>query len=140
MLLLQDFLASKKRRAFDSSSGELSAAPEDAADQPARGYFAKLGDQNAFLYASAGKLVLRIGDESCVFADQKTEFGGDGLRTLRVKKGDQAVMRVSYPNPVNPPMELDFTFSEEEDFDFGLFIHNVLSSEDRVKFLIRKWS
>lgn len=138
---LQDFLVARKISDFDVGTGQLSATAKEAAEPPKpRGYYTKLGEQLACLYLASGKLTLRIGDESCVLVDTKTELLGDGLRTLRVKKGEQAVMRVSYPNPVNPPMELDFSIAEEEDFDFGLFVHNVVSSEDRVKHLIRKWS
>lgn len=138
---LQDFLVARKVGDFDVGTGELSPTADAAAPAPKpRGYYTKLGDQLACLYLASGKLTLRIGDESCPMVDAKTEFSGEGLRSLRIKKGDRVVMKASYPNPVNPPMEFDYSIAEEEDFDFGLFIHNVFSSEKRVRHLVEKWS
>lgn len=67
----------------------------------------------------------------------------NGLKTSWRRDGHQAVLTIGeessrfelrYVPPGNPvPHELDFTpFVEPEDFDFGLFIANVLNDEKRL--------
>jgi hypothetical protein len=67
-------------------------------------------------------------------------LAGENLRKLRVETEGSVVLRHQYPNPIDPPMDLDLTMAEEEDFDLGLFVANVASSPDRVSFLLEKWS
>jgi len=53
--------------------------------------------------------------------------------------GDE-IARLSYPNPIHPAIDWDFTLAEEEDFDLGLFVRNVIASPTRQKFLRSKWA
>lgn len=149
-LIVQDFLRCKHLFQLDTESGALA---EIATDTPGEaegaqkletkpsGYFTKLGGTPVAFYAEAGRLRLRLGDETHILTGPvKVELAGEGLRTLRIRSGEDVLARISYPNPVNPPMEFDMTLAEEEDFDLGLFVTNVMSSQRRKTHLLERWS
>ncbi len=136
-LPLQDFTKCAVRRVFDTETGAFDAASDDA---PTRGYFMQLGDKPVVLYADRGALHLRVGDRAAPLSGAEVEVKGEGLRTLKVVRKGEVVISLSYPNPVNPPMEFDLTMAEEEDFDLGLFVHNVSASLRRRDALLAKWS
>lgn len=138
-IVVEDFLKRGVLSALDPSTGQLSEAPADAEPAQAKGAYMTLGRQLAILYADGGTLVLRVGEEIARLDDAKVELSGEGLRTLTVERDGEAVLAHQYPNPVNPPMEYDPTLAEEEDFDLGLFVANVVSEDKRRRFQLRKW-
>ena len=139
---VRDFLQSSKVHELDTDSGAVSAAA--SADVPVRGYYSKLGDSSVVFYADQGRLVVRAGEAHAfvgpIGARAKVELSGENLRTLRVVEGDEVLFRLTYPNPVNPPMELDLSMAEEEDFDLGLYVKNVTSDFKRAKNMLERWS
>jgi hypothetical protein len=56
-------------------------------------------------------------------------------RTLRVLRGDNTIFELEYERPkIDPPLEVDPTpFVEEEHFDFGLFVFNIMADPGRRK-------
>lgn len=146
-LVVQDFLRCKQLFVLDTDTGALhgldpseAEAPTATVDKPS-GYVTKLGGTPVVFYAEAGRLRLRLGDETHVLSGPvQVELAGEGLRTLRVRSGEEVLARLSYPNPVNPPMEFDLTLAEEEDFDLGLYIKNVMASHQRKTHLLTRWS
>lgn len=141
-IAVRDFLVSSKLHELDTDSGAVTAA--SSADIPVRGYCAKLGDTHVAFYADQGRLVVRAGDAQAavgpIGVGAKVELTGENLRTLRVVDGGEVLLRVTYPNPVNPPMELDLSMAEEEDFDLGLYVRNVTSDFKRARRMIDRWS
>lgn len=137
-LVVQDFLRSSRLHELDTESGAL--APVEGRERAeSRGYFATLGKTPVVFYATGGKLHLRVGEALAPLPGAKVELTGEGLRTLKVSKDDQLLVSLQYPNPVNPPMELDNSMAEEEDFDLGLFVSNVVGSARRRQHLLAKW-
>ena len=59
------------------------------------------------------------------------------LNALTIKHRDAALVTIRYkPSVVGPSLESDPTpFVEREQFDFGLFIHNVLNDPKRRRLL-----
>ncbi|MBK6513884.1 MAG: hypothetical protein IPG04_07100 [Polyangiaceae bacterium] len=137
-LVVQDFLKTERLHELDTDSGDVTPA-EGRERREARGYYAKLGRTPVVFYGASGKLHLRAGDHVAPLAGAKVELSGEGLRTLKVSRDEQVILSVQYPNPVNPPMELDLSMAEEEDFDLGLFVKNVTSSVKRRELMLAKW-
>jgi hypothetical protein len=161
-VLVESFLKRGQLGELETDSGVLHALAEGAAParESAKGAYMRLGRETAFFYVQGGAFVLRVGEDVAMIHEGEVGAGelagaahgpaatasgtrvvleGDGLRRLSVVKDGETVLAHQYPNPVNPPMELDPTLAEEEDFDLGLFAHNVLASEKRRRFLLGKW-
>jgi hypothetical protein len=136
-LAVRDFAKLARWGELDTDTGAIAPLDEPGKE---KGYFMRLGDTDLTFCAVSGKLMLLTGDAQVPLADSKVEVAGEDLRTLRVERDGELLLRVAYPNPVNPPMELDFTMAEEEDFDLGLFVKNVLASEKRKTIMLKKWS
>jgi hypothetical protein len=136
-LAVRDFAAPARWGELDSETGAVAPLEQPGKE---KGYFMRLGDVDVAFCAISGKLMLLTGDAQVTLADSEVEVAGEDLRTLRVERKGELLLRVAYPNPVNPPMELDFTMAEEEDFDLGLFVKNVLASEKRKTIMLKKWS
>lgn len=64
---------------------------------------------------------------------------GAATNTLSFHIGGQCVLELEYRKPViDPPLEHDPTpFVEEEHFDFGLFVRNVVSDRTRRERIYR---
>jgi hypothetical protein len=100
------------------------------------GHFSTLAGRLIMLYRFEGVLRLRIDD--LVFA--LTDIHGlertllpENMARLTLFEGDAPVFSMTYRRPhIFPPLALDPTpFVEEEHFDFGLFVYNVLNDPGR---------
>ena len=150
-ILVESFLKRGQLAELETDTGALHAFAEgpEPPRESAKGAYMKLGRETAIFYTQGGAFVLRVGEDVAMIhanevgasdlAGTRVVLEGDGLRRLSVVKDGETVLAHQYPNPVNPPMELDPTLAEEEDFDLGLFAHNVLASEKRRRFLLGKW-
>jgi hypothetical protein len=138
-LLVEDFLKMGALAELDTETGELGAAPGGATRAEVRGAFMKLGPEMACFYVDGGELCLRVGAEVARLAESKVAILGDGLRRLTVEREGREILTHQYPNPVNPPVDLDGSLAEEEDFDLGLFATNVHNADKRRRFQLRKW-
>jgi hypothetical protein len=104
-----------------------------AEELPARpcGLFSNLGGQFVALFQQEGVLWLRVGVLAYRIEDDFTAEWHElpDLNSLTIKRRDASVVTIRYKPPViNPPLESDPTpFVEREQFDFGLFVHNVLN-------------
>jgi len=139
-LSVRDFLSRGRWGELDTDTGALTRLVEAPSEPKEKGYFMRLGDAEVSFCAEGGKLMLVTEAARVALADAKVEHAGEELRTLRVQQGGEQALRLSYPSPINPPMEFDFTMAEEEDFDLGLFVKNVLTSEKRKTLMLKKWS
>ncbi len=138
-LLVESFLKMGAFAELDTETGELGPAPPGAERKRLTGAFMKLGREMACLYAHGGDLFLRVGPEVARLGDVKVAIAGEGLRRLTVERDGREILSHQYPNPVNPPADLDGSLAEDEDFDLGLFAANVHNAADRRRFQLRKW-
>ena len=71
-------------------------------------------------------------DSIKIIYDQKNSQGNISLRIID-KIGNQVITELKYTKPkIIPPLEVDPTpFVEEEDYDYGLFLSNVVDDPDR---------
>ena len=139
-LLVEDFLKQNHLQELDLRTGALRAPARAAERSEAKGVFMQLGDALVVFHSLDGVLTLRIGDDAVPLNGATVELEGEDLRKLRVLQGGEEVARLSYPNPIHPFPDWDFTLAEEEDFDLGLFVRNVVASPQRQKFLRSKWA
>ena len=99
------------------------------------GHFSKLDGKMAALLRENGVLHFRVNQLDVELSDD-TEAVWErrpGLHTLTLTRDGKRILRLAYSPPViDPPLEVDPTpFVEEEHFDFGLFVHNVLQDKGR---------
>lgn len=126
---------------FDPRNGTLvefdreNASPELLAS-PLEGHFSILSGKRVVFFRSEDRLWLSIEDEVWDMTDghevEWETLGGSSL--LRIRQGKDDAFEVRYePGPeTGPPLDDDPTpFVAQEDWDFGLFIHNVLSNPQR---------
>lgn len=104
------------------------------------GWYGTLGDVTLALYRSGGRLYLQIGDEVLPLDDHvTTELVHDGeFKTLRVFTNGRPVSEIRYAAPRPwPPLSRDFSAGvEEEQVDFGLFLHHIIRDPERRARLI----
>lgn len=101
-----------------------------------RGWYSQLNGHLLLLYTHDGKLFLRV-DEDLFELNEDTKVSlerGSSQNVLTILRYDALTYRLEYKPPViDPPLEEDFisTGVEEEDFDFCLFVHNVVNNPAR---------
>jgi len=87
------------------------------------------------LYRLDNALYFRLGEEEVKIADDATSIlvREDGYRLFQLLQNGNLLINFRYRSPVyevSPHMD-PTPFIDEEDFDFFLFVHNVLNQGDR---------
>ena len=98
------------------------------------GAFDHIGGKRVLLYRLADSLYLEIDGQRLPLEKHVVEVRPvNGRRLLRVLSAGRVVAELTYDlPPLDPPLSVDPTaFAEEEDFDFGLFLHNVSHDPSR---------
>lgn len=135
---------------FDPISGRLvqlgrgEVLGDAGAEPPLCGHFADLDGTVAVLYRYTDGTWLRLGDEarklSGAGASVRRELDGRYVH-LVLFDGFEVVASARYrPGPqTGPPLAADPTpFVEDEDWDFGLFVENVIRDKSRMARLYPK--
>jgi len=99
------------------------------------GAFSILNDTMFSLYRNDGLLYFRVGDRTVELTDDVTSAltNENNNRIFQLIKNGKSEIYLTYLPPVHDiPLSADPTpFIEEEDFDFLLFVHKVLSKTSR---------
>lgn len=107
----------------------------------ANGFFDFLGGEFVAIFLLEGYVVVQVGGKS--FPLDSTEIlveGGVSSRKLHIKATGQKPLVLSYSLVNEPKFKDDPTaFVDDEDFDFGLFIANIASSQSRQKVIAENW-
>ena len=103
---------------------------------PIQGSFAEMQGLLTYLYREEGSLFFGLEDKIFeITTDTKAVIKRlDKERNqLKLSRGNNILLAVDYNRPkIYPPLGLDPTpFAEEEDYDFYLFVCNVLSDKGR---------
>jgi hypothetical protein len=147
-MLLQSFDRARDFATLDPTTGtmELFSQDGEAREQleaSIKGLFSVVNDSFVAIYRRDGMLVLKIGDKDYMIDDtMKTRVDKShslaGLlrhdrrrNTFHLVRNGEPVVSFAYRAPVTPNRSFDFTFTGDEDFDFMLFIHHVLSDSER---------
>jgi hypothetical protein len=101
------------------------------------GWFAFLGGTPVALFVRAGTVTLLVGDKVLPVDENTAARLSDqgGTRVLTVYLGTRCEVRLPYRRPTPwPPLEVDPTpMIEEEDYDYGLFLRNVIENRERQR-------
>jgi hypothetical protein len=130
--------------AFDPNTGRLTQFTRSAPGrqrhllaEPVRGHFAQLGDVVTVLYRHDDALWLRMGPraanlDSITTKVRRVHVGAEARLEL-VEGATKTAVAEYVPGPkTGPPLADDPTaFVESEDWDFGLFVCNVLGDSGR---------
>jgi hypothetical protein len=108
--------------------------PEITSIRPSGGYSIVNGVL-VCLYRVDSALYFRLGEEEFRITDDaaSTFVREDGYRVFQLVENGNLLVNFRYHLPVNEvPLSIDPTpFIDEEDFDFLLFVHNVLAQDER---------
>jgi len=108
--------------------------PEITGMRPSGGYSIVNGTI-VCLYRVDSTLYFRLGEEEFKITDDATSVlvREDGYRLFQLVQNGNLLVNFRYRCPVNEiPLSTDPTpFMDEEDFDFLLFVHNVLAQDER---------
>ncbi len=141
MLLLQSSDHFTEMMKLDPVSGEAHFVSRGDVAEPHRisGAYARVGEHLACLYRCGDRLFFSLdGKRTEVSEDAAAHLRRRGeARVLTIRQGNLTLVEWEYRlPPVNPPLEEDPTpFVDAEDFDFGLFVSNVLNDgarKDRI--------
>jgi len=105
------------------------------------GHIAVVDGYPVCLYRLDGELNLRIGAVTVeLMDDASVRLTGEGIRVLSIRRRGVECCKWSYARPViDPPLSKDTTFGvEEEHFDFGLFVRNVMADPARRERMYRR--
>ena len=123
---------------FDPSSGRLVPQPRVPGTEPhaTSGWFAVLDGRCIVFFREHGKLKLRIGT-SLFLVDSGAIVGWKASGQHVVLSVSNSSMQASVlyqAGPPGVPLDLDPTpFVSSEDWDFGLFVFNVVSDPERFE-------
>lgn len=127
---------------FDPTSGTLveferDQAPSDLLEAPLGGHSADLNGVRAIIFRDGNTLRLNVGNQSWQLDDEiRLEWASsEGTSTFRVRRGGAVLCAVEYGDGPIPGLAIEddpTPMVEREDFDFGLFVRNVLADPERM--------
>ena len=105
---------------------------------PIQGSFSEVEGRHTYLYRERGLLFFGLDDNLFEVTDDTIaviERLNKNMNRFNLIQGSNILISVDYYRPKNfPPLGLDPTpFAEEEDYDFLLFVTNVLGDQGRRK-------
>lgn len=122
---------------FDTETRNLTIRSKN--DSPlgrgeASGWYGTIGNSVALLFRLDNRLHFAYRNQTFSLQDdaQARIEGGQTARRFILEQGGKTLICIDYevPPPIVPP-ELDFTDTRPEDFDFLLFVRNVLKNPER---------
>jgi hypothetical protein len=126
---------------LDPSTGAYQEATRDSSSNiKINGVYDFLDSVLVALYLHCGSLILRVGEQviPLVSVVKISVDGKPSERKFSVAYGEGQSLYLKYS--VAEMLKEDMTpFIENEDFDFGLFVSNVLSDPSRREVLQRAW-
>jgi hypothetical protein len=126
---------------FDPDSGSLETrtrAPSREPDQVVEGHFASLAGEMVIFYRKDAYLYVGCGGNRWPADEATIRWEPErGHSRFAVVEGDREVFALTYSMDFPGP-ELVTSFSEPEDWDFGLFIYNVVNDPARAARIYRQ--
>ncbi len=97
------------------------------------GHFARSNDTYVCLYRWDDRVYFRVGEEAYMLPDNCVATLQDegGHRMLQIRSGELEICRWIYRKPETDLIDC-LSNVEEEDRDFGVFVHNVINDRDRL--------
>lgn len=126
---------------YDPSSGILEVRERESlesVDHVLRGHFASLSEQTLVFYRDGEKLYVARGRERWVANSSTVKLVslGVAMKFIVQESEKQIPLEVEYEKP-SDEYEWTTPFAEPEDWDFGLFVSNVVNDLDRAARIYR---
>jgi hypothetical protein len=139
-ITMKEFL-SIKQVVVDVSFDEPHNINDPMPSQRPRGIYSKLGDDAVGLFVVNKNLYLYLNGLAGEVRGERitTSFHSEGEDRKLSIMIDQSVKTIAYKNS-ELPVSTQFYSEDEEDADFGLWLTNVLRSEERREIVIQSWS
>ena len=139
-ITMKEFL-STKQVVVDATFEEPHNTNDLMPSQRPQGIYSILGDDTVGLFVIDKILYIYMnGNASEVRGNQITaSFHSDGENRWLNITIRQSVNTIAYKNS-EAPISTQFYSEDEEDADFGLWLTNVLGSEERREIVIQSWS
>ncbi|WP_088256001.1 hypothetical protein [Fimbriiglobus ruber] len=139
-ITMKDFFATKQV-VVDTSFDEPHNMNNPMPSQRPQGICSKLGDDAVGLFVVSKKLYIYLNGLASEVRGKRitASFHSEGEnRKLNIAIG-QSVKTIAYNNS-ELPVSTQFYSEDEEDADFGLWLTNVLNSDERRDIVIQSWS
>ncbi|MCP3923939.1 MAG: hypothetical protein GY714_15280, partial [Desulfobacterales bacterium] len=103
------------------------------------GVYSNLGENILGLFLISEKLFIWLNGEVLEFSNfEEISHKVDGdHRVLKMKFGKRDY--ISIYSITDSPISTQFYSEDDEDVDFGLWVHNVLSSKERTQSIFKRW-
>ena len=134
LIMLRSATRFKDVYGLDVRSGAFHKYARQAISEPLQGWAAELDGDFVALYPLAGRLRFRLNQQDIdIGPSTAADFQRGETHRLSLRNADGQGLSWEYAPPViDPPLAIDPTpFVEEEHFDFGLFVYNVLTEPGR---------
>jgi hypothetical protein len=123
---------------FDPSDGSLREMKKSQSSNTAAGKisgsYARLNGNLITIYRNGENLHVSFDSNDVEIRDSVKIFLDRGdLNVISLVENGIPILSFSYKSPLHdlPEDQFDVSFSEKEDFDFGLFLYNVISNPER---------
>jgi hypothetical protein len=136
MLLLKSNEKYDELLKLDPESGAVEVASRKTSPRitSIQGHFARQNDDFVCLYRWQDKLAFRVANRAYEIPDNAIAELRDQRerRTLRILAGGQELCQWTYSKPQRDIIDA-LRDIEEEESDFGLFVHNVINDKERQR-------
>jgi hypothetical protein len=148
MRLLQDCLHSGVLYHFDPASDSILPAPagayRDEMSTPIQGELQPLAEGWFAFFHDGTQLVVWTPETRSIplTPDVTAAWEADrpaNKKHLSLERAGRTLCELWYTDPVYPPMSVDFTAAQEEDFDLPLLVAAVLNAPEEQRALERRW-
>jgi len=143
MILLQDHESFADIAALNPESRSVEWRKRDQGS-PTRtsGWIGKIGNEQVLLYKRDGKLRLLARGNECDTDRAEvllTSVGAD--RNFKFRCDGNCILEVTYASPrISPPISGVLSPGEdEENYDFGILIYNILTNPARMTVCLETW-
>ena len=138
---LRDFFIFARNTTVEVHLDEPGGGEGKIVDGKTTGWYSFLGNDQVGLFVARNKIFIVLNEKVVEVPAEKTEtshsINGE-QREFNLRVGPE-VYQKAYANP-RMPVSTQFYSESEEDADFGLWLHNVLSSPERGKIVLNRWT
>ncbi len=142
-MILQDHKAFANVAEFDAATNHIRWRRREPGE-PFRisGWIGDVGHKQVLLFKNEGRLFLRVGGDDLPVDEISAELLKiDHRRHLKIRRAGAVVFDVEYAKPViSPPINDVLSPGEdEESYDYGLMLYNILSDPERRNVGLETW-
>jgi len=140
LVVLKDYFSSS-RVTIDLDLDKTGVCKGQSSQNLTMGLYSQLGTYRVGLFVIGSKLFLCMNDvivDTSIDEISTSYSKNEEWRELQIRVGIKNHL-IAYANP-RAPVSTPFYSEDEEDVDFGLWIHNIFSSGERRQIIINRWA